>query len=392
MSANPVVSLNNQSAVEGVSSILSHAHAMVADRGYEKSLLLISTDQLKLNAQHFMAALPGVHPHFAVKSNPDQRVLSILHKQGVSFEIASYDELKLLLDLGVPGEEIFYSNPIKSEAYLRKAAQKGVQWYAVDSVAEVQKIHGIYPDASLYLRIKTSNDGSAWPLDNKFGVEGQEAYDVLSECVRLDMDISGITFHVGSQCLNVNNWRQGIRSARLFFHWMRQQGITPRLLNLGGGFPVQLHSDVPSLERIGKVITKELSVFDEPGKFGAAINVIAEPGRNLVASAGCMIAQVIGTAVRHGQHWLYLDTGVYSGLMELNDRFQYPIYTDRKGPMMNWSIAGPTCDSIDVCIKNQALPKTMQPGDLIYLPYMGAYTACCATRFNGFPIPEVVMV
>jgi len=389
MSVNPVVSVSNQCAGEGISSILSYAHSLVADRDYEKPLLLISTDQVKSNAQRFMAALPGVHPHFAVKSNPDQRVLSILHKQGVSFEIASYAELKLLLDLGIPAEEIFYSNPIKSEAYLRKAAQSGVQWYAVDSVAEVQKIHGIYPDASLYLRIKISNEGSAWPLDKKFGVEGQEAYDVLAECVRMDMDISGITFHVGSQCLNVNNWRHGIRSARLFFHWMRQQGITPKLLNLGGGFPVPLHQDVPSLEKIGKVIAKELEVFSE---LEPLIKVIAEPGRNLVASAGCMIAQVIGTAVRNGQHWLYLDTGVYSGLMELNDRFQYPIYTDREGPMINWSLAGPTCDSIDICIKNQQLPKTMQSGDLIYLPYMGAYTACCATRFNGFPIPEVVMI
>ena len=54
MSVNPVVSVSNQCAVEGISSILSYAHSLVADRDYEKPLLLISADQVKLNAQRFV--------------------------------------------------------------------------------------------------------------------------------------------------------------------------------------------------------------------------------------------------------------------------------------------------------------------------------------------------
>jgi len=386
MSTNSATSSCNNYLADDVLSILDSAHAFISTTPYKKPLLLIRSGQIRANAQRFMAAMPGVHPHFAVKSNPDKRVLKTLDDEGVSFEIASLAELQLLLDLGVSGHEIFYSNPIKSETYLRESAEYGVQWYAVDSIAEVQKIHHIQPYASLYLRIKISNMGSVWPLDKKFGVEGQEACDVLNECLRLNMDMAGITFHVGSQCLNVSNWQQGIHTARFFFRWMLQHGLTPRLLNLGGGFPVRLNREVPTLEEIGKVIIKELESVP------SSIKVIAEPGRNLVASAGCIIAQVIGTAIRNSQKWLYLDTGVYSGLMELNDRFHYPIFTDRHGPTSNWTLAGPTCDSIDICVKNQQLPETMQSGDLIYLPYMGAYTACCATEFNGFPIPEVVLI
>ena len=386
MSTNSATSSCNNYLADDVLSTLDSAHAFISTSPYKKPLLLIRSDQIRANAQRFMAAMPGVHPHFAVKSNPDKRVLKTLYDEGVSFEIASLAELQLLLDLGVSGHEIFYSNPIKSETYLRESAEYGVQWYAVDSIAEVQKIHHIQPYASLYLRIKISNMGSVWPLDKKFGVEGQEACDVLNECLRLNMDMAGITFHVGSQCLNVSNWQQGIHTARFFFRWMLQHGLTPRLLNLGGGFPVRLNREVPTLEEIGKVIIKELESVP------SSIKVIAEPGRNLVASAGCIIAQVIGTAIRNSQKWLYLDAGVYSGLMELNDRFHYPIFTDRHGPTSNWTLAGPTCDSIDICVKNQQLPETMQSGDLIYLPYMGAYTACCATEFNGFPIPEVVLI
>ncbi len=371
---------------DDVSHLLGSARSFVAASGYQQPLLYLSRDQLRANVRRFMAAMPSVAPHFAVKANPDPRVLAVLRDEGVNFEIASGAELNLLLELDVRPELIFYSNPIKSETYLREAANWGVQWYGVDSVAEVQKIHRIYPGASLYLRISTSNLGSAWPLEGKFGVGTRDARAVMSECARLNMDLAGITFHVGSQCSNVHNWRQGIRSARLYFRRMEEQGLVPRLLNIGGGFPVCMTSGVPTIEEIGTVINRELASFDP------SIRVIAEPGRNLVASAGCMVTQVIGTAVRNGQHWLYLDTGVYGGLMELNERFHYPIITDRRGAMRNWTLAGPTCDSIDVCIKNQLLPATMRSGDLIYLPYTGAYTACCATAFNGFPIPDVVVV
>lgn len=381
-----LANLLNSHAVDDVSHILKNVRSRVASSGYREPTLFINQDQLRANAHRFMRAMPGIRPHFAVKSNPDVRVLKTLHDEGVCFEIASLAELELLLELGVPGEEIFYSNPIKSDMYLREADKRGIQWYAVDSVAEVQKIHRIYPGASLYLRIKISNKGSAWPLDKKFGAGLKDSTEVIAECVRLNMDLAGITFHVGSQCLNINNWQQGIRSARQFFQGMQQQGLKPRLLNLGGGFPVCMNPEVPTIETIGEVIGRELE------SVGKDILVIAEPGRNLVASAGCMVTQVIGTAVRHGQRWLYLDSGVYSGLMELNDRFHYPVISDRKGVMANWTLAGPTCDSLDICVENQLLPNNLQSGDLIYLPYMGAYTACCATEFNGFPVPNVVMI
>ncbi len=354
--------------------------------GYQQPLLYISTEQLRLNAHRFMAAMPKVRPHFAVKSNPDRRVLEVFREEGVHFEIASREELAILLDMRVAPDSIFYSNPIKPEDYIRYAASRGVRWFAVDSVAEVEKLHRLAPKSSLYLRISVSNRGSAWPLEGKFGVIGREAEAVMDACLQWGMDLAGVTFHVGSQCLNPDNWVQGIRAAQRVFSAMRQRGFRPRLLNLGGGFPVQMSAEVPPISQIGALINAELANQDN------GFTVIAEPGRNLVASAGCLVTRVIGTAIRKGQRWLYLDTGIYGGLMEFNERFRYPVVSDRAGEMVSWTLAGPTCDSLDVCLRDQLLPASLQSGDLLYLPFTGAYTSSCATRFNGFPPPMVVVV
>ncbi|WP_461520904.1 type III PLP-dependent enzyme [Porticoccus sp.] len=366
--------------------VLSTARARVAIMGYQQPLLYISTEQLRLNAHRFMAAMPKVRPHFAVKSNPDRRVLEVFREEGVHFEIASREELAVLLDMRVAPDSIFYSNPIKPEDYIRYAASRGVRWFAVDSVAEVEKLHRLAPKSSLYLRISVSNRGSAWPLEGKFGVIGREAEAVMDACLQWGMDLAGVTFHVGSQCLNPDNWVQGIRAAQRVFSAMRQRGFRPRLLNLGGGFPVQMSAEVPPISQIGALINAELANQDN------GFTVIAEPGRNLVASAGCLVTRVIGTAIRKGQRWLYLDTGIYGGLMEFNERFRYPVVSDRAGEMVSWALAGPTCDSLDVCLRDQLLPASVQSGDLLYLPFTGAYTSSCATRFNGFPPPMVVVV
>ena len=133
----------------------------VLKKGYSKPFLLVDTDIIRNKARRFKAAMPQVQPHYAVKANPDPRVLRTLIEEGVGFEIASISELDLLLSLGVPAAEIYYSNPMKSRAYLEYAAAKGVEWYVLDSIEELRKIASVKPDAKMYLRIDTPNRASS---------------------------------------------------------------------------------------------------------------------------------------------------------------------------------------------------------------------------------------
>ncbi|CAH0992332.1 Lysine/ornithine decarboxylase [Sinobacterium norvegicum] len=353
---------------------------------YSQPSIEIDRAILRRQARRFCRAMPRVEPHFAVKANPHPAVLATLAEEGVFFEIASKKELDTLLDMGADSENIFYSNPIKSAQYIQYAAAKGVCWFVVDSVEEVEKIADLVPQAKLYLRLHTSNKGSLIELSSKFGAFDEEADAIIERATALGVDLCGVTFHVGSQCCNSDNWRIGIEAAIRCFEKMKNAGLTPELLDIGGGFPVAYEAPVATIEEIATVINKALLGVDQ------SVRIIAEPGRYLVAEAGRFYCQVIGSCRREGRDWLYLDSGFYGGLLELKEGLHYPITSLSEGEPVPWVIAGPTCDSVDICSQSYPLPAGLKAGDFIMLNYVGAYSNACACEFNGFPLPEVVML
>jgi ornithine decarboxylase len=354
--------------------------------GYDRPLLLIDSSIIREKARRFTAAMPRVRPHYAVKANPDPRVLKALIEEGTGFEIASIAELDLLLSLGVPAKEVFYSNPMKSREYVAYAAGKGVEWFVIDSVEELRKVHSIKADAKLYLRIDTPNIGSDWPLGGKFGAHAAESREIMATAAKLKADLAGVAFHVGSQCRNPENWRVAIEKARTVFDHMARLGLKPRLLDIGGGYPVRHVKPIPSIEVIGDVVNRALEAFPPE------VRVIAEPGRYMVSDAGYFVCRVVGTATRAGKRWMYLDAGMFGGIIETTEGLRYKIRTDRSGPDVPWTVAGPTCDSIDVVMRDELLPSDLQEGDFVYLRNAGAYTTAYASNFNGFPLPEVRVI
>ncbi len=355
-------------------------------KGYNRPFLLVDSNIIRNKIRRFKATMPRVHPHYAAKANPDARVLKTLIEEGSGFEIASIAELDLLLGLGVPAAEIYYSNPMKSRSYLEYAASKGVEWYVLDSIEELRKIVSVKPDAKLYLRIDTPNIGSDWPLAGKFGTHLADIKEIINEAASLSADLAGVTFHVGSQCRNPQNWRVGIERAKNVFADMRQAGLRPRLLNIGGGYPVRHVKPIPSIEVIADVINAAIADLPEE------IRIMAEPGRYLVSDSACFVCRVVGTATRNGKRWMYWDAGIFGGIIEVSEGLRYEILTNRTGSNTPWSIAGPTCDSVDVLMHDELLPEDVQEGDFIFIPNAGAYTTAYASNFNGFPLPDVVVL
>jgi ornithine decarboxylase len=354
-----------------------------ARKKYTRPFLILDTAIVREKARRFRAAMPRVRPHYAVKANPDPRVLKVLVEEGAGFEIASIAELDLLLSLGVPAAEVFYSNPVKSRDSIAYAAGKGVEWFVLDSVDELRRVHSVKADAKLYLRVATPNIGSDWPLSGKFGAGAAETREIIATAAKLGADLAGVTFHVGSQCRNPENWRVGMEKARAVFDAMTKAGLKPRLLDIGGGFPVRHVRPIPSIEVIGNVVNEALKAFP------AEVQVIAEPGRYLVSDAGYFVCRVLGTASRGSKRWLHLDAGLFGGIIETTEGLKYRIRTDRSGPDVTWNVAGPTCDSVDVILRDEPLPSDLQEGDFFYLRNAGAYTTAYASEFNGFPLPEV---
>ncbi|MDQ5847416.1 MAG: type III PLP-dependent enzyme [Pseudomonadota bacterium] len=354
-----------------------------ARQKYTRPFLILDAAIVRGKVRRFRAAMPRVRPHYAVKANPDRRVLKALVQEGCGFEIASVAELDLLLGLGVPAAEVFYSNPVRSRDSIAYAAGKGVEWFVVDSADELRRVHEIKADAKQYLRIATPNIGSDWPLSGKFGAGAADARDIIALAAKLGADLAGVTFHVGSQCRNPANWRVALEKARALFDVMAKAGLRPRLLNIGGGFPVRHVKPIPSIEVIGEVVNEGLKAFPED------VQVIAEPGRYLVSDAGYFVCRVLGTATRAGKRWMHWDAGLFGGVIESSEGLKYRIRTERSGPDVTWTVGGPTCDSVDIVVRDEPLPSDLQEGDFVYIRNAGAYTTAYASQFNGFPLPEV---
>ncbi|MDA0237535.1 MAG: type III PLP-dependent enzyme [Proteobacteria bacterium] len=355
--------------------------------GYDQPVLILDLNIVRKKYHRFQSAMPRITPHYAVKANPDIRVLQALKHEGCQFEIASIKELDLLLSIGVDASTIQYSNPVKPSSFIQYAASKGVRWFVLDSEEELVKIHTIVPDAKLYLRFDTPNIGSDWPLSGKFGVKPRDIDSILDVAVERGADLCGLTFHVGSQCRNIENWNQAIETSKRIFKSMQAKGLKPELLNIGGGYPVRLTKPIPSIEYIGRAIEDALDGI------GDEVRVTAEPGRYMVSDAAYFVCQVIGTATKGDERWMYLDAGIFGGLMECSQGIQYQIEVNNKaGNEVPWYVAGPSCDSVDVLAREQMLPATTIEGDLLYFPNAGAYTTVYANEFNGFPLPKVLVI
>src|SRR5437868_3279313 len=178
-----------------------------ASQKYNRPFLLVDTAIVRGKARRFRAAMPRVRPHYAVKANPDRRVLKVLVQEGCGFEIASVAELDLLLGLGLPAGEVFYSNPVKSRESIAYAASRGVEWFVIDSLDELRRVFEVKPDARQYLRIAAPNIGSDWPLSGKFGAGATDAREIVAAAAKMGADLAGIPFTAGSQCRNPETGR-----------------------------------------------------------------------------------------------------------------------------------------------------------------------------------------
>lgn len=352
---------------------------------YKTPFLLIDMSKLRENYRGIKKSLRGVEIFYAMKANDHPTILEVLFQEGASFEISSLNELKKLMELNVPSSKIICLNPIKSPEFLAEMSKTGIEYMAFDSFDEIDKIVKIAPASKVILRINVSNEGSDWPLTKKFGVDAAEALPLLKYARMKSLQPAGLTFHVGSQCLNKNNWSSALYICDDIWNQAKKEDIGLHFLSLGGGIPIQHLKEIPSVKDIGKAVNEVLR--REFKASNGKIRATVEPGRGIVGDAGIMVAKVVGKAKRGNEDWVYIDAGVFNGLMETILNFQYEIKTEKNRKEKVVTIAGPSCDSVDIPFKNVQLHEVKR-GERIYIMNAGAYTTVYAASFNGFEIPK----
>ena len=361
-------------------------------------VVAIDHAQLRKNYATFKRHLPRVQAYYAVKANSDAAIVRTLFEAGASFDVASMPEFKTVYACiqDMPAKErqawiwdkIIYANPIKAEDTLQELDQyKPLVTY--DNPEELKKIKQHAPNAGLALRLRVPNTGAMVELSSKFGCAPGEAVDLILAAHDMGLSVEGLSFHVGSQTTNVDNYVQALQLSAHVFQEAKDRGYDKmNLLDIGGGFPAPYDATVKPFSELAKMLNRELDRL-----FPKSVEIIAEPGRFMVATAATAVATIIGKATRDGKLCYYIDDGVYhtfSGV--IFDHCHYHFSSFKPGTKQVASVFGPTCDALDVVSMTEQLPANLQLGDLLYSENIGAYSVASSTWFNGFPPAKVIHV
>jgi len=382
--------------------------------------------------------LPRVEPFYAVKCNDDTTVLAVLAQLGTGFDCASKGEIQKVLELKVPQSRIIYANPCKQSSHIKYAAANNVEYMTFDNEMELHKIKAIHPGAKMVVRIlPPANTKCQCQLGMKFGCHPKKVPHLLRVAKELDMDVVGVSFHVGSGCYDAMAYSAAVASARAVFGLAKNEGFHFNLLDIGGGFPGQKNVKLP-FEEICSVLRPALDMYFPENM---NVRIIAEPGRFFVASAFTLTLNVIakravsrdentfdnddntdntegggdrnggGLAGDHSEnnadtsvtagglndqqpmYMYYLNDGVYGSFncILFDHATVHPTLFDEERfenePCYTCSLWGPTCDGLDCIVKDCRLPE-LNTGDWIVFNDMGAYTMAAASTFNGMPKPK----
>ena len=359
-------------------------------------VVVIDHDIIRRNYAEFRKPLPKVQAYYAVKANPAPEIVRTLYKAGASFDVASLPEFMLVYEniRHLPAQEqqdfiwdkIIYANPTKPKETLQALDQyKPLVTY--DNLNELKKIKQFAPHAGVVLRLRVANTGSQCELSSKFGCDTGEAVDLVLAALKLGLVVEGLSFHVGSQCTNFENFVQALNIAAAIMKESKERGHEIKILDIGGGFPAAYDKHVRPFSGLARKINAEIHRL-----FPKDIQILAEPGRFLVATAAMSAARIIGKAVRDGKTCYYIDDSVYhtfSGI--IFDHCQYHLKAFKKGKTEICSVFGQTCDGLDTISQSEELPN-LEIDDLVYAENIGAYSNASATYFNGFPPAQVVHI
>jgi ornithine decarboxylase len=334
------------------------------------------------------AVLPTATILYAVKANPAVEVIGALGELGAGFDLASEGEMRRCQELGIGGARLSFGNTVKRETEIAFAHAEGVDLFAFDSAAELEKLARSAPGARVYCRLLAGGKGAEWPLSRKFGCTPDMATELLLRAKTQGLRPVGLSFHVGSQQTDPEQWMAAIETSSRVFHACARSGLQLELLNVGGGFPAQYRTPVPDIADYAAAIERALTTHFG----GARPRLLVEPGRYLVGDAGILRSEVllVSRKSRHAhRRWVYLDAGRFNGLAETaGERIRYRLRTPhQESPGERVVLAGPTCDSTDVIYDraDYRLPLDLAIGDPVDFLSAGAYTASyAAVEFNGF--------
>ena len=360
-------------------------------------VVVIDHDAIRRNYAAFRRRLPKVQAYYAVKANPAPEIIRTLYRAGASFDVASLPEFMLVHEniQHLPAKErqdfiwdkIIYANPIKPKETL-EALDEYKPLLTYDNLDELRKIKRYAPHAGLVLRLRVPNTGSMVELSSKFGCDTGEAVDLILEAFRIGLVVEGLSFHVGSQCTNFDNFVQALNIAAAVMREARSRGHEIKILDIGGGFPVPYDARVKPFPRARPedqfgnrpAIRRRTSRF-WPSRAGSWWPPPPPPWRASSArpSATARPATTSTTACITRSPASCSTTASIASRRSRRARPKSARYSGRPATAWTPSFNPRNCPRLEI-------------DDLLYSENIGAYSNASATHFNGFEPAQVVHV
>ncbi|XP_076367970.1 ornithine decarboxylase-like isoform X2 [Tachypleus tridentatus] len=379
-------------------SVLEYVKSITSQMEVEKPFYVFDMSDIVHKYKMWKYKMPRIQPYYAVKCNDNPLLLELLADLGLNFSCGNKLEIQSLLSLGVDTSRVIYGNSCKTRSFIKHAAAVGVELLTFDNEMELHKIKTLHPLAQVVLHIHVkNNDENVSHFGFKFGSDMNHVEHLLEVARELELDVVGVSFHLGSNCADKIKYDKAIHSARQVFDKAISMNFNMTILNIGGGFP-GAKRESSDFDEIAHVVNQAL---EKHFPLDDGVDIVAEPGRYFATSAFTLCANIIaerqvGAPKKDDPVMMYyLNDGVYgsfSSLLFEQSKFNLvPLVDTADHTGVSCSLWGPTCDTLDKIVEKCTLP-VMSVGDWIMFENMGSYNLSLASVVNGFQKPEIKII
>ncbi len=359
--------------------------AYVIDEGYLR-------DRARAYRDGLSARWPNSRVYFASKSFPSTPVYRVMAEEGIGVDVAGGGEIVMALAGGVPGGDLLLHGNAKTDGELRMALDAGVGLIVVDNFRDIDRIEALAESpvdvlvrvrpnvgASTHIAMATATDSSKFGLRLDDAREAIRRIDASSKLV-----MKGLHVHVGSQILQAAPFAEAIAAIGTLGEF--------EIYDLGGGLGERYTYADPELS-LDDYLDAVVGAARAALPVGARI--LLEPGRSLVARAGCTLYEVVN--VKKSDSPLAPTFVAVNGGMADNlevslygQRFEATV-VDAVGGGEPVTLVGRHCESGDM-LSEGVLLQHPEPGDIVAVPVTGAYCFTMSNNYNGALRPPVVFV
>ncbi len=340
------------------------------------------------------------HPHticYAMKANGNLAVLRLLARAGAGADIVSGGELYRAMKAGVPPSRIVFSGVGKTENEMLAALKAGILMFNVESSEEMEALartaRRFGKPAPLSLRVNpnvavnTHRHITTGKAENKFGVMMAQAEMLYRRAAKNPwLRVTGLQAHIGSQLLDVRPYRETLVKLLQLVDRLEKAGISLHVLDVGGGLGVVYKDEkAPRPAQLAEQLLPLLK--------GRRMRLFFEPGRFLVAEAGCLLTKVLYRKEPGHKNFVIVDAAMNDlsrpALYDAHHAL-WPLRQAKPGSYVA-DVVGPICESGDYLAKGRLVPRP-HPGDVWAVMAAGAYGFSMSSQYNARPRAAEVLV